>query len=194
MTSLSLVPLVNVFIPRTSDGIYYQETNAILAKHPFLLTEWISLLPADFSMVSLIFFHGHLPHTFTLPAAASLFSSLFHSTCNWPIHGLTNCYSTTYWPPNSFMTYIVPTSDWSMASLTYTLPSADSSVDSLTDTLLASDSPMGILPNTWNCWLRMHRECRERFPRRVSDPDMHHGTCLTHGPWSMPGSLTSGFL
>ena len=41
----------------------------------------------------------------------------------------------------------------------------------------------------------MRRECRERFPRhcRVSDPDMHHGTCLTHVPWCMPGSLTSGF-
>ena len=30
-------------------------------------------------------------------------------------------------------------------------------------------------------------------PPRVSDPDMHHGTCLTHVPWWMPGSLTSGF-
>ena len=24
----------------------------------------------------------------------------------------------------------------------------------------------------------------------VSDPDMHHGTCVTHVPWCMPGSLT----
>ena len=31
-------------------------------------------------------------------------------------------------------------------------------------------------------------------PPRVSDPDMHHGTCVTHVPWYMPGSLTSGFL
>ena len=31
-------------------------------------------------------------------------------------------------------------------------------------------------------------------PPRVSDPDMHHGTCVTHVPWWMPGSLTSGFL
>ena len=31
-------------------------------------------------------------------------------------------------------------------------------------------------------------------PSRVSDPDMHHGTCVTHVPWSMPGSLISGFL
>ena len=41
---------------------------------------------------------------------------------------------------------------------------------------------------------------------RVSDPDMHHGTCVTHLPWCMTGtyvthmpwcmplSLTSGFL
>ena len=31
-------------------------------------------------------------------------------------------------------------------------------------------------------------------PLRVSDPDMHHGTCVTHVPWCMPGSLASGFL
>ena len=31
-------------------------------------------------------------------------------------------------------------------------------------------------------------------PPRVSDPDMYHGTCVTHVPWCMPGSLTSGFL
>ena len=28
---------------------------------------------------------------------------------------------------------------------------------------------------------------------QVSDPDMHPGTCVTHVPWCMPGSLTSGF-
>ena len=31
-------------------------------------------------------------------------------------------------------------------------------------------------------------------PLRVSDPDKHHGTCVTHVPWYMPGSLSSGFL
>ena len=43
----------------------------------------------------------------------------------------------------------------------------------------------------------MHWECRERFPCHwlqrkplVSDPDMHHGTCVTHMPWCMSGSLT----
>ena len=45
----------------------------------------------------------------------------------------------------------------------------------------------------------MRRECRERFPRHrlqrkplVTDPGMHHGTCLTHVPWCNSGSLTRG--
>ena len=29
---------------------------------------------------------------------------------------------------------------------------------------------------------------------RVSDPDMHHGTCVMHVPWCMSGSLSNGFL
>ena len=29
---------------------------------------------------------------------------------------------------------------------------------------------------------------------QACDPDMHHGTCVTHVPWCMPGSLTCGFL
>ena len=35
---------------------------------------------------------------------------------------------------------------------------------------------------------------RRRFQRKplVSDPGMHHGTCLTHVPWCMSGSLTCG--
>ena len=32
------------------------------------------------------------------------------------------------------------------------------------------------------------------LPSRISDPDMHHGTCVTHVPWYMPGSLTNVFL
>ena len=58
---------------------------------------------------------------------------------------------------------------------------------------------MGLLPDTWNCGLRMRRECRERFPLHqlqrkplVSNPGMHHGTCVTHVPWCMSGSLTCG--
>ena len=31
-------------------------------------------------------------------------------------------------------------------------------------------------------------------PPRVSDPEMHRGTRVTHVSWCMPGSLTSGFL
>ena len=35
---------------------------------------------------------------------------------------------------------------------------------------------------------------RGRFQRKplVSDPGMHHGTCVTHVPWCMSGSLTCG--
>ena len=58
---------------------------------------------------------------------------------------------------------------------------------------------MGLLPDTQNRGLRMRRECRERFPRHriqrkllVSDPGMHHGTCVTHVPWCMSGSLNCG--
>ena len=53
-----------------------------------------------------------------------------------------------------------------------------------------------LLPNTQNCCSSMRKECRDRFhrPPRVSDPDMHHGTFVTHVPWCMAGSLTSGFL
>ena len=31
-------------------------------------------------------------------------------------------------------------------------------------------------------------------PAWVNDPDMHHGTYVTHVPWCMPGSLTCSFL
>ena len=31
-------------------------------------------------------------------------------------------------------------------------------------------------------------------PARVSDPDMHHGMCVTHVPWCVAGILSSGFL
>ena len=58
---------------------------------------------------------------------------------------------------------------------------------------------MGFLPDTYNCGLPMRRECRERFPRHrlqrkllVSDPGMHHGTCVTHVPWRMSGSVARG--
>ena len=35
---------------------------------------------------------------------------------------------------------------------------------------------------------------RRRFQRKplVSDPGMHHDTCVTHVPWCMSGSLTRG--
>ena len=57
---------------------------------------------------------------------------------------------------------------------------------------------IGLLPDTENCRFRMHREYRGRFPRHrlqrkplVSDPGIHHVTCVTHVSWYMSGSLTS---
>ena len=62
-----------------------------------------------------------------------------------------------------------------------------------------SAATMGFLPDTSNRELRMRRICRERFSRHrlqmkpvVSDPGMHHGTCVTHVPWCMSESLTRG--
>ena len=50
-----------------------------------------------------------------------------------------------------------------------------------------------------NCGFRMHRECWECFPHHrlqrqqlVSDLRMHHGTCVTHVPWCISGSLNQG--
>ena len=58
---------------------------------------------------------------------------------------------------------------------------------------------MGLLPDTLSRGFRMRWECRERFSRHrlpkeplVSDPGLHHGTCVTHVPWCMSGSLTPG--
>ena len=56
---------------------------------------------------------------------------------------------------------------------------------------------MGLFPDTHICGLNMRQGCRERFPRHylyrkppVSDPGMHHGTCVTRVPWCMSESLT----
>ena len=35
-------------------------------------------------------------------------------------------------------------------------------------------------------------QCRFQRKPLVSDPGMHHGTCVTHVPWCMSGSLTCG--
>ena len=46
---------------------------------------------------------------------------------------------------------------------------------------------MGLLPDRQHCGLRMRRGCWERSPLHrlqrktlVSDPGMHHGTCVTY--------------
>ena len=57
----------------------------------------------------------------------------------------------------------------------------------------------GLLTRYVSCGLGMRRECWERFSRHrlqtkplVSDPGMHHGTCVTHVPLCMSKSLTRG--
>ena len=70
---------------------------------------------------------------------------------------------------------------------------------SLKHSLWLIEIDMGLLPDTHNCELRMHRVCRKRFSHHrlqrkpiVSYPGMHHGTCVTHVPCCMSGSLTRG--
>ena len=60
----------------------------------------------------------------------------------------------------------------------------------------------------YECWSHGHRACYVKLriahapgmpgtffpPPWVSDPDMHHGTCVTHVSRCMPGSLTNGFF
>ena len=57
----------------------------------------------------------------------------------------------------------------------------------------------GPLTRYINYGLLTRRDCRERFPYHrlqrkplVSEPGMHHGTCVTHVPWCMSESLTRG--
>ena len=56
---------------------------------------------------------------------------------------------------------------------------------------------MGFLPDTRNLGLCMRQECQEHFHRHrlqrkplVNDLSVYHGTCVTHAPWCMSGSLT----
>ena len=53
--------------------------------------------------------------------------------------------------------------------------------------------PIGLLPNTQNCGLPTQRIFFFP-PPRVNDPGMHHGTCVTHVLWCIPGSLAGAFL
>ena len=52
----------------------------------------------------------------------------------------------------------------------------------------------GLLQYQWpSCQIRKHFP-RHRLQRKPldSDPGMHHGTCVTHVPWCMSGSLNRG--
>ena len=61
-----------------------------------------------------------------------------------------------------------------------------------------ADDDMTFLSQPWaSCQIRKIAGCACAGispPPWVSDPDMHHGTCVTHVPWCMSGSITHGFL
>ena len=64
---------------------------------------------------------------------------------------------------------------------------------------LFSKIPSQRTSNVKNVPMCLDRYVQLRFahtfsPPWVGDPDMHHGTCLTHVPWNMPESLINGFL
>ena len=64
---------------------------------------------------------------------------------------------------------------------------------------LGTNVAMGLLPDTWNCGFICAKNAGNVHPTpppppRVSNPDMHHGTRVTHVPWCMLGLLTNSFL
>ena len=72
--------------------------------------------------------------------------------------------------------------------------------------IIASMKLWDVITHSWaSCQIRKIVGCpcagnagivfpRRRLQRKllVSDPGMHHGTCVTHVPWCMSGSLTRG--
>ena len=54
---------------------------------------------------------------------------------------------------------------------------------------------VGLLPDTQHCGCACAGNGGNVSPSpQINDPDMHHGTCVTHVRWCMPGSLTGDFL
>ena len=51
---------------------------------------------------------------------------------------------------------------------------------------------MGVVWTSYLLWC-FPRKRLQRKPL-VSEPSMHHGTCVTHVPWCMSGSLTRGVV
>ena len=83
---------------------------------------------------------------------------------------------------------IAQKSDWNHSWSKHSLPCIINSI---------AAHVTALLPDTENCGLRLRRECRYCFPNHwlqmkplVSDPGMHHSTCVTHVPWYMSVSLT----
>ena len=86
-----------------------------------------------------------------------------------------------------------------MADITHRLGLCERITDRMANIRISQVGHHGPLTRYVKLWLRMRRGCREFFPRHglqrkplVNDPGMHHGTCVTHVPWCMSGSLTRG--
>ena len=63
------------------------------------------------------------------------------------------------------------------------------------DVCFATIDCMGLLPDTENCAYACAGNAGNVFPATGGKRSrQHHGTCVTHVPWCMPGSLTCGFL
>ena len=100
-------------------------------------------------------------------------------------------------------------SNWILlkVSIRFNLDETDNNLKAWKFTFIQRDSKIWFIG--WHIWasyqIRKIAGCacagnagnvfpRRRFPRKplVSDPGMHHGTCVTHVPWCMSGSLTCG--
>ena len=93
---------------------------------------------------------------------------------------------TIIWPCNVIHRVPPPQKTWNTTC-------SRSERHNITCTQATQHSP-GAAQKIWGLW------CQKQISQAglsnciplVSDPGMHHGTCVTHVPWCMSGSLTSG--
>ena len=122
-----------------------------------------------------------------------------YASVNWAINGSVNCLSPTRCQANI----------QNKACLLLIEPLGTVGCETLAGIILLWLDCLNILElpqSQWaSCQIRKIAVCAcagnagNVFPRRrlqrkslVSDPGMHHGTCVTHVPWCMPGSLARG--
>ena len=78
-----------------------------------------------------------------------------------------------------------------VAFMLYVIELFDNKVSNMIFNFYTSQRHQYHRPDTWNCWCACVGNAGNVFPPpRVSDPDMHHGTCVAHAGIA----LTSSFL